>query len=60
MPPTLATLSALSAYDDVEDVLGAAAARRIRPVLPRVLIDEEAGAPPQLRFVLPDDSGYPR
>jgi len=61
MPPTMATLTELSAYDSVDAVLQAATARELAPILPKVLVEEPQtpdGAP-QLRFFLPGDDGYP-
>ena len=58
MPPTLATLSELTACDSVSAVLSAASQREIHAILPKVLVDGD-GAAPQLRFLLPGDVGYP-
>jgi 8-oxo-dGTP pyrophosphatase MutT (NUDIX family) len=61
MPPTLATLTELTAYDTVHDVLAAADDRTINTVAPRVVVDDPIdGGEPQLRFVLPGDPDYER
>jgi 8-oxo-dGTP pyrophosphatase MutT (NUDIX family) len=54
LPPTAFTLSELSAYDTVADVLTAGDARDVKPVLPKIVLgdDEEA------RLLLPHDEGY--
>jgi 8-oxo-dGTP pyrophosphatase MutT (NUDIX family) len=54
MPPTAFTLSELSAYESVADVLAAGDARDVQPVLPKIVLgdDEEA------RLLLPHDEGY--
>ena len=54
MPPTAFTLSELTAYETVADVLAAGDARDVRPVLPKIVLgdDEEA------RLLLPHDEGY--
>jgi 8-oxo-dGTP pyrophosphatase MutT (NUDIX family) len=51
--PTIRTLEQLSAHASAADALGAAAAREVRPVEPRVVLDEE-----RPRLVLPDEPGY--
>lgn len=53
LPPTAFTLAELSAFDSVEAVLTAAAARDIRRVLPKIVIDGE-----QVGILLPGDEGY--
>jgi 8-oxo-dGTP pyrophosphatase MutT (NUDIX family) len=53
MPPTLAALHDLSAYDDVAAAL--AADRAVSPVLPKILVE----ADDSVRFLLPGDEGYP-
>jgi 8-oxo-dGTP pyrophosphatase MutT (NUDIX family) len=62
MPPTMATLTELAAYDSVEAVLTAATKRDVRPILPKVTVDEPDGdgGTAQLRFFLPGDEGYPQ
>lgn len=57
MPPTMATLSELSTYESVEDVLVATTTRQLRAILPKVLVEEPEG---RLRFFLPGDDGYPQ
>jgi 8-oxo-dGTP pyrophosphatase MutT (NUDIX family) len=63
LPPTQATLTALSDLGSVADVLDAAARRTIRPTLPKVLVNPpdpaDPDAAPTLRFLLPGDDGYP-
>src|SRR3954449_12629469 len=61
MPPTLATLTELSSYDSVDAVLRATDTREVRPILPKVSVEEPETADdaPRLRFFLPDDDGYP-
>lgn len=54
LPPTAYTLAELAAYADVAGVLAAAAARDLRPVLPRVVL---SGA--DAVALLPGDDGYP-
>jgi 8-oxo-dGTP pyrophosphatase MutT (NUDIX family) len=56
LPPTITTLRELAEYDRVEDVLAAAAARDIAPVLPRVVLSGEAGD--QMELLLPHMEGY--
>jgi 8-oxo-dGTP pyrophosphatase MutT (NUDIX family) len=62
MPPTMATLTELSGYDDVDAVLTAATAREVAPILPKVTVVEPDGdgGSPRLRFFLPGDAGYPQ
>jgi len=61
MPPTLATLTELSSYDSVDAVLRATDKREVRPILPKVSVEEPETADdaPRLRFFLPGDEGYP-
>jgi 8-oxo-dGTP pyrophosphatase MutT (NUDIX family) len=60
MPPTLATLTELSAYGTVDDVLRATHERVITTILPKVTVEEADGdGTPRLRFFLPGDAGYP-
>jgi 8-oxo-dGTP pyrophosphatase MutT (NUDIX family) len=54
VPPTAMTLADLTAFDTVADVLAAAPARRIIPVLPRL----ERGDDGRVRFLVPGDEGY--
>jgi len=56
LPPTAFTLSELSAYETVADVLAAGDARDIRPVLPKIVLTDDDEA----RLLLPHDEGYPR
>jgi 8-oxo-dGTP pyrophosphatase MutT (NUDIX family) len=50
LPPTSFTLAELTEYPDVASVMAAAAARDVRPVLPRlILVDDD------LRYLLPGD-----
>ena len=61
MPPTVATLGELTAYDGVGQVLAAADDRTINTVAPRVVVDDPVdGGEPRLRFVLPGDEDYTR
>ncbi len=61
MPPTMATLRELSAFDSVDAVLTATRSREVRPILPKVTVEESDSDrdAPQLRFFLPGDEGYP-
>ncbi len=54
LPPTVFTLAELSEYAGVDEVLAAAAARDIRRMLPRVLVDGD-----DVLFLLPGDPDYP-
>src|SRR5262249_4405377 len=56
LPPTLATITDLTHYDTVADVL--AVRREIRTVAPKVVVDDLDGDP-RMRFLLPWDEGYP-
>jgi 8-oxo-dGTP pyrophosphatase MutT (NUDIX family) len=61
MPPTQATLTELTSYKTVEQVLAAADVRTINIVAPRVVVDDPVdGGEPQVRFVLPGDADYER
>ncbi len=53
LPPTAFTLAELSAYGDVAAALAAAAARDVRPVLPRVVVSGEEAS-----VLLPGERGY--
>ena len=55
LPPTAFTLSEIAAYDDVDAVLAAGTARDVKPVLPKVVVDDDE----QARLLLPHDEGYP-
>ena len=55
LPPTAFTLSEIAAYDDVAAVLDAGSARDVKPVLPKVVVDDDE----QARLLLPHDEGYP-
>ena len=55
MPPTVTTLRDVAAYRSVADVLAAAAARSIAPILPKPVDDEGS-----VRLLLPGDDGYLR
>ena len=60
MPPTLATLNELAAYESVDAVLAATQSRAVSPILPKVLVEDAADGAGQLRFFLPGDPGYPQ
>jgi 8-oxo-dGTP pyrophosphatase MutT (NUDIX family) len=53
LPPTAVALADLAGHDDVESAL--AAPRTIRPVLPKLVVDDDDA----VAFLLPDDPGYP-
>jgi 8-oxo-dGTP pyrophosphatase MutT (NUDIX family) len=53
LPPTAAVLADLAAHPDVEAAL--AAPREIRPVLPKLVVDDDD----EVAFLLPGDAGYP-
>ncbi len=53
LPPTAFTLAELSAYPTVAAVLAAAAARDVRPVLPRIVLSGEDAV-----VLLPGEPGY--
>jgi 8-oxo-dGTP pyrophosphatase MutT (NUDIX family) len=55
LPPTIATLRELAEYATVEDVLAAATARDIAPVLPRVVMSDTGD---QMELLLPHMEGY--
>ncbi|MDP9432882.1 MAG: NUDIX hydrolase [Actinomycetota bacterium] len=54
LPPTAFTLAELAGFGSVAEVLEAGSARRISPVLPRVV----PGAGGEPRLLLPGDAGY--
>jgi 8-oxo-dGTP pyrophosphatase MutT (NUDIX family) len=54
LPPTAFTLSELTEYATVADVLAAAAARDVKPVLPKLILTGE-----QVEFVLPEGKLLP-
>jgi 8-oxo-dGTP pyrophosphatase MutT (NUDIX family) len=53
--PTIKHLEALAEFDSVEHALASAREREVKPVQPRVVVDEEAGS---ARVLLPGDPGY--
>lgn len=53
LPPTAFTLAELTAYDDVAAVLAAAAARDIRPLLPKIVVTGD-----EAYLLLPGEPGY--
>jgi 8-oxo-dGTP pyrophosphatase MutT (NUDIX family) len=53
MPPTIAVLRDLAAYDDVASAL--AAERTVTPILPKLVV----GHDDEVAFLLPGDPGYP-
>lgn len=53
MPPTIAVLRDLAAYDDVASAL--AAERTVTPIMPKLVV----GADDEVAFLLPGDAGYP-
>lgn len=55
MPPTLASLRDLTAYESVADVLDAASSRNVTRILPKLIFDESDN----LKFLLPHEPGYP-
>jgi 8-oxo-dGTP pyrophosphatase MutT (NUDIX family) len=55
LPPTITTLRELAEYTSVTDVLTAAAARDIAPLLPRVVL---SGGGDQMELLLPHEEGY--
>jgi 8-oxo-dGTP pyrophosphatase MutT (NUDIX family) len=54
LPPTAFTLSELTEYGTVADVLAAAAARDVKPVLPKLILSGE-----QIEFILPEGKLLP-
>jgi 8-oxo-dGTP pyrophosphatase MutT (NUDIX family) len=56
LPPTAFTLSEIGSYASVADVLDAGTARDVRPVLPKLVLDDDEEA----RLLLPHDEGYPQ
>jgi 8-oxo-dGTP pyrophosphatase MutT (NUDIX family) len=54
LPPTAFTLSELTEYATVADVLAAAAARDVKPVLPKLILTGD-----QIEFVLPEGKLLP-
>jgi 8-oxo-dGTP pyrophosphatase MutT (NUDIX family) len=54
-PPTIVTLAELSAYPSIAAVLEAGTQRDVRPVLPKIVLGDDAEA----RLLLPHDDGYP-
>jgi 8-oxo-dGTP pyrophosphatase MutT (NUDIX family) len=55
LPPTAFTLSELSAYSTVDEVLAAGDARDVKTVLPKIVLGDDDEA----RLLLPHDEGYP-
>jgi 8-oxo-dGTP pyrophosphatase MutT (NUDIX family) len=55
LPPTITTLRELAEYPSVEDVLTAAAARDIGPVLPRIVVSGDGN---EMELLLPHEEGY--
>jgi 8-oxo-dGTP pyrophosphatase MutT (NUDIX family) len=55
MPPTLATLSDVTAYPTVAAMLAAGEQREVVRILPKLLLDDND----KLRFLLPHDPDYP-
>jgi 8-oxo-dGTP pyrophosphatase MutT (NUDIX family) len=56
LPPTAFTLAEIGAYSSVAEVLEAGTARDVRPVLPKLVLDDDDEA----RLLLPHDEGYPQ
>ncbi|HLZ36903.1 MAG TPA: NUDIX hydrolase [Mycobacteriales bacterium] len=54
LPPTVVTLAELAAFERVRDVLTAATARDVRPVLPKIVVTGD-----EVRMLLPGDADYP-
>ncbi len=54
MPPTLITIAEMAQHASVADVLTAAAARRVTPIQPKVVVDGD-----HADLVLPGDPGWP-
>jgi 8-oxo-dGTP pyrophosphatase MutT (NUDIX family) len=54
VPPTAMTLRDIAEHDTVTDVLAAAPARHIEPVMPRLKQGEDG----KIRFLLPGEDGY--
>ncbi|HEU0132788.1 MAG TPA: NUDIX hydrolase [Mycobacteriales bacterium] len=54
LPPTVFTLAEIGAYGTVAEVMAAAAARDVRRVLPRIVVDGD-----DVLLLLPGDPGYP-
>ena len=54
LPPTISTLRELASFATVEDVLAAADARDIAPVLPRVVLTDDD----KMELLLPHQEGY--
>ena len=58
LPPTVITLTELSQYATVAEVLAAAAERDISPVLPRIVLTGDSGE--QMELLLPHEEGCRR
>jgi 8-oxo-dGTP pyrophosphatase MutT (NUDIX family) len=56
MPPTAFTLTEMSAFDAVSDVITAGDARDVQPVLPKIVLTDDDEA----RILLPHHEGYPQ
>jgi hypothetical protein len=54
MPPTLAALNDLSGYPSVDAALAAVGERKVRRILPKLILDEDD----KLHFLLPDHPMY--
>jgi 8-oxo-dGTP pyrophosphatase MutT (NUDIX family) len=54
VPPTAMTLTDLTAFDTVAEVLAAGSVRRVEPVLPRLRRGDDGS----VRFLVPGDPGY--
>jgi 8-oxo-dGTP pyrophosphatase MutT (NUDIX family) len=54
LPPTMTMLTDLSRFATAAEVVAAAAAREIVPVLPKVIVSGD-----EIRLLLPHDEGYP-
>jgi 8-oxo-dGTP pyrophosphatase MutT (NUDIX family) len=54
LPPTVFTLAEIGAYGTVAEVLAAGAARDVRRVLPKIVVDGD-----DVLLLLPGDPGYP-
>ena len=55
LPPTIVTLAELAAYPSISAVLEAGTQRDVRPVLPKIVLGDDA----EVRLLLPHDAGYP-
>lgn len=55
LPPTIITLAELASYRSIDAVLEAGSQRDVRPVLPKIVLGDDA----EVRLLLPHDDGYP-